>query len=294
MITEKNELEKKIELYVSFIEDKKIGPSSIPSYLKYIDETERILQLLREDKMTSEEFDKLSSRDKWDVAKLLINVNWCCKNCGLSQGSKKPESTWGEVYCSNCDSLLTERTGGGQNDPFNYSFTKIAGLSGVKIYKDYAKKYTLTESEKKNLRKMLAELKQRASEPDPGPFRGRSRPSNEEFEQIIGHIHALKNFIVRGQAYELAAKIRDFEKEIISIRDSHPEQFKNEVFIMNIKKSEVDKILISKHIDVQSSRVGIKAYKENSTDVLKGYVPVFVVMKPVNKGKSKWPFPKKD
>ena len=67
-------------------------------------------------------FKKLSSDERWEMSKKLKNVVWCCESCGhLVDGGKRPRREFmGELYCGNCDSLLTRRTGGGQNDPFNW------------------------------------------------------------------------------------------------------------------------------------------------------------------------------
>ncbi|MFA5790593.1 MAG: hypothetical protein WC976_06005 [Caldisericia bacterium] len=67
-------------------------------------------------------FKKLSSRERWDMSKKLKNVVWCCENCGcvVDRGWRPRPEFMGERYCGNCDSLLTRRTNGGQNDPFNF------------------------------------------------------------------------------------------------------------------------------------------------------------------------------
>jgi hypothetical protein len=86
----------------------------------------RIALLLKEGKMTPKQFAKLDKWDRWENAKKLKNVMWCCENCGHEQGKEKPQSMFiGERYCSNCDNMLTCRTNGGQSNPFNYTFKKI-------------------------------------------------------------------------------------------------------------------------------------------------------------------------
>jgi len=79
--------------------------------------------------MSPEEFVKLKDRDKWELSKTMITlhlskvdgIQWICGKCGCDQ--LPPERTWdGSICCSECDHTLTRRTGGGQNDPFGYSF----------------------------------------------------------------------------------------------------------------------------------------------------------------------------
>lgn len=76
--------------------------------------------------LTPSQFDKLPDREKWDMSKTMKNVMWTCGSCHCDQGLK-PERTFEQLVCSECDSELTHRTGGGQSDPFHYSFyyTKI-------------------------------------------------------------------------------------------------------------------------------------------------------------------------
>lgn len=117
----KNVIEKRIILYTNFIKDGKVSPLS--GYSRDIVKLKEILTLLNNNKMTPEIFDKFDSRNKWDIAGLLKNVEWCCNKCGLEQGNETPKSMFmGERCCSNCDNLLTERTNGGQSNPFNYTF----------------------------------------------------------------------------------------------------------------------------------------------------------------------------
>lgn len=67
-------------------------------------------------------FNKLSDREKWAKAKTFRKVVWCCAACndGVDDGKLPSHMFMGERFCGNCDALLTRRTGGGQNDPFNY------------------------------------------------------------------------------------------------------------------------------------------------------------------------------
>jgi len=119
-----NKFQKRIDLYKSFIKEKKISPLSVPAYEKEIKLLKKIIKLLSEDKMTPRIFDKLNHRYKWDVSKELKNVQWLCDTCGADQGTKPPERTLELVCCSYCDQELTHRTGGGQSDPFYYTFKK--------------------------------------------------------------------------------------------------------------------------------------------------------------------------
>ncbi len=124
---EKNKLTDRIELYESFIKDKKIGESSVPYYQKQIDNAKKYLSLIGEGKMTPEEFAKLNDSDKWDVASILKDIIWCCDECKHQQGEELPVAPFFDgdsLHCSNCDSMLTQRTRGGQNNPFNYTFVK--------------------------------------------------------------------------------------------------------------------------------------------------------------------------
>lgn len=68
------------------------------------------------------DFCRLSNKEKWSKAKTLKNVVWCCAECGETvDNGKLPEKEFmGEICCGNCDATLTRRTGGGQNDPFNW------------------------------------------------------------------------------------------------------------------------------------------------------------------------------
>lgn len=116
--------QEKIDLYESFIEKRKISPLSIPIYKKNINQFKKILKRFKEKKITPIFFKTLDSRLKWDVSKVLKGVEWLCENCKSSQGKQPPKRTWNEVCCTECDHTLTHRTGGGQSDPFNYTFKK--------------------------------------------------------------------------------------------------------------------------------------------------------------------------
>jgi len=87
----------------------------------------RIVELLENDEMTPEIFSEFTHRQKWDTTPYLKSIftEWVCENCKKSPTSAPfPFPTWVEERCDHCDHLLTERTGGGQNDPFGWSFKK--------------------------------------------------------------------------------------------------------------------------------------------------------------------------
>ncbi len=73
------------------------------------------------------EFNALSDREKWDVfwkeLKDDETLSWHCKHCD----AKDDNQPWrcspfpgNSIHCPECDGELTSRTGGGQNDPFNW------------------------------------------------------------------------------------------------------------------------------------------------------------------------------
>lgn len=75
--------------------------------------------------ITRKEFAKLDTRQRWIVGKTINNVLWCCNNClSVIYENEFPETTWGAIHCDECNAELTRRTGGGQSDPFNYTFFK--------------------------------------------------------------------------------------------------------------------------------------------------------------------------
>jgi hypothetical protein len=87
--------------------------------------------------MTPEQFGKLTNNQKWELiwGNKITDVLWCCASCGhIVDGGLKPISlVAGGRYCGNCDSLLTRRTGGGQNMPCNYTFIPNRKLKLKKI-----------------------------------------------------------------------------------------------------------------------------------------------------------------
>jgi hypothetical protein len=73
--------------------------------------------------MTKDEFNSLTSNEKWDWFKEQVG-NWHCKWCGAEMEGEEPyhaQPFWdAQVCCGDCEGILTRRTGGGQNDPFNW------------------------------------------------------------------------------------------------------------------------------------------------------------------------------
>lgn len=121
-----NILEKRIKEINKLIDAKKIPDRNLSYFNKRINLYKRLINLINNNKLTPSIFNKLEPHDKWDVAKVLKNVVWICKFCGIEQGKETPTCMYmGERYCSECDNILTYRTNGGQSDPFNYSFKKI-------------------------------------------------------------------------------------------------------------------------------------------------------------------------
>jgi hypothetical protein len=115
----------RIELYNSFIIEKKISVSSIPYYQRLIYENHKINKLLENNLMTPKLFSSYNDNYKWDISLYLTNIIWCCKFCFYEFSSKRPERTWDIVECPYCDKVLTHRTGGGQSDPFNYTYKYV-------------------------------------------------------------------------------------------------------------------------------------------------------------------------
>jgi hypothetical protein len=70
------------------------------------------------------QFQGLPDKQKWEIFESLLNIEWTCPECGNVMD--KPHTViQGGLFCSHCDELLTKRTGGGQNNPFNWSFRRI-------------------------------------------------------------------------------------------------------------------------------------------------------------------------
>jgi len=69
-----------------------------------------------------EDFNSLTSREKWDTYKEAVGV-WKCPKCQnlIPEGPQRCSPFPGaSILCEECDCELTRRTGGGQSDPFEY------------------------------------------------------------------------------------------------------------------------------------------------------------------------------
>ena len=67
-------------------------------------------------------FNNLRDREKWNTWKEQ-NGTWYCPECGveLKDGPNRASPFHrASVHCSDCEAMLTRRTGGGQLDPFNW------------------------------------------------------------------------------------------------------------------------------------------------------------------------------
>jgi hypothetical protein len=88
---------------------------------------EKPLQVLRPKKkpkaspLTPDEFNKLSSRNQWDVYKRVKGI-FRCPDCNnkVSYPRRCEPYHGASLHCGDCDYELTRRTGGGQSDPFNF------------------------------------------------------------------------------------------------------------------------------------------------------------------------------
>ena len=80
--------------------------------------------------MKAKKFNKLTDREKWDAfwdKSIKLKGTWHCPDCGEKVGGEpfRAEPFAGvSIHCGECDGMLTERTGGGQNDPFNWVLKK--------------------------------------------------------------------------------------------------------------------------------------------------------------------------
>ena len=66
------------------------------------------------------DFNELSSRDKWATWKSIDNAVWACRCGNHSLPERCAPFPGNELHCGSCDKILTRRTGGGQSDPFKW------------------------------------------------------------------------------------------------------------------------------------------------------------------------------
>ena len=101
-----------------------------------VEKIDNIIESIENDNITQKFFKKLDSRYKWELFKYMENkATWICGNCGDYTG--KPYTVVdGELACSYCGLTLTRRTGGGMNDPFQWTFEwKEKELRRIKLKK---------------------------------------------------------------------------------------------------------------------------------------------------------------
>lgn len=116
----KKKYKERIKIYKGFIKDVKIS-SCIKLYERKLKEAENILDIIENHKLTPELFDKLDCNDKWDLLDwLTTKVDWYCGHCGCEQD--EPYGTFDSIECCECNGELTHRTGGGQHNPFEWTF----------------------------------------------------------------------------------------------------------------------------------------------------------------------------
>ena len=73
--------------------------------------------------MTAKEFNALRPFKKWENWRKVQKGIWKCKRCGciLEDGPQSPGLGHGsEICCGECEHVLTRRTGGGLNNPFDW------------------------------------------------------------------------------------------------------------------------------------------------------------------------------
>jgi len=76
--------------------------------------------------MKAKIFNELKDVEKWVVfwnKRIKLNGTWHCKDCGEEDEDEpyRAPPFWGSsIHCEMCGGELTSRTGGGQNDPFNW------------------------------------------------------------------------------------------------------------------------------------------------------------------------------
>jgi len=116
----------------------KLCDVSLKQLQSLIGEIKVVWRIDKDAKLTPEEFKKLNHNRRWEASERLRNVSWMCEHCGevIDYGSLPTKMAMGERFCGDCDGILTRRTGGGQGDPFNYSFKKSVDIP----FKEYTDK----------------------------------------------------------------------------------------------------------------------------------------------------------
>lgn len=119
----KNLLKEKIKIFKKYVQGEKVPSDDY--YKNEIKKTKELLVLIKEGKLTPAKFDKLNSRYKWDIywSKLLKKVSWHCGACKCEMSVESP--FMGEMCCGECEAVLSRRTGGGQSNPFEWTFKKL-------------------------------------------------------------------------------------------------------------------------------------------------------------------------
>ncbi len=75
---------------------------------------------------TAVRFNSLAPKDKWSMAHRIKGAVWVCGGCGekITRPRRCSPFAGASIHCSECDFMLTRRTGGGQNDPFNWKLQR--------------------------------------------------------------------------------------------------------------------------------------------------------------------------
>jgi hypothetical protein len=104
-------------------------PLIIRAEEKYVAQS-RQTELFEKKTMSPNQFNELKDREKWTAFRdenIILKGTWHCKHCGVLDviGPHRASPFSGaSVHCGDCDEELTRRTGGGQNDPFNWELRK--------------------------------------------------------------------------------------------------------------------------------------------------------------------------
>lgn len=96
----------------------------LPHFLEEYNQSILLLTYLKNDTLTKKVFDSLTHNNKWLVWEYL-DVTWRCGGCKdiILDKPERCQPFHGTVIeCDECGFILTERTGGGMGDPFNWIF----------------------------------------------------------------------------------------------------------------------------------------------------------------------------